>query len=228
VCARLVLWDVDHTLVDAGGAGWHLYETTFAQMFGRTIPAAAALAGRTDRAIALDVLALGGITEPRAEVEAFQRLLAARAPGFASVIAARGRVLPGAKEALARSQGQFIQSVLTGNMRALAQVKLTALGLAAFVDLSIGAYGDSHEIRADLVPVARAAATAAYGGDFTGTSTVLVGDTPLDIEAALAAGARAVGVATGSSTASDLAAAGAHAVLPDLTRTGDVMAALTG
>jgi len=62
--------------------------------------------------------------------------------------------------------------------------------------------------------------------DFDGASTVVIGDTPLDIEAALVSGARAVGVATGSYTAADLAAAGAHAVLPNLTDTNAVLRAL--
>ena len=68
---------------------------------------------------------------------------------------------------------------------------------------------------------------AAYGPDFAGPATVLVGDTPLDVAAALATGARAVAVATGSYPAADLAAAGAHVVLPDLTDTARVVAAVT-
>jgi phosphoglycolate phosphatase-like HAD superfamily hydrolase len=84
-----------------------------------------------------------------------------------------------------------------------------------------------HEVRAELVPVARQAARRAYGADFGGRSTVLVGDTSLDVAAALAAGARAVGVATGSFSADELAAAGAHVILPDLTDTSLVLAAVT-
>ena len=118
--------------------------------------------------------------------------------------------------------------MLTGNIRPLAAVKLTAAGLSQHLDLNVGAYGDAHEVRAELVPVARRAARAAYGTDFGGRSTVLVGDTPLDVAAALDTGARAIGVATGSFPAADLAAAGAHAVLPDLTDTSLVVAAVTG
>jgi phosphoglycolate phosphatase len=83
-------------------------------------------------------------------------------------------------------------------------------------------------VRAELVPVARLAAGRAYEMDFSGCSTVLIGDTPLDVEAALATGARAVGVATGTYSAAELAAAGAHVVLPDLTDPGPVLAAVTG
>jgi phosphoglycolate phosphatase-like HAD superfamily hydrolase len=67
-----------------------------------------------------------------------------------------------------------------------------------------------------------------YGTDFSGRRTVLIGDTPLDVEAALATGAQVVGVATGSFTAAELAAAGAEVILPDLTDTARVLAAVTG
>jgi phosphoglycolate phosphatase len=121
------------------------------------------------------------------------------------------------------------QSVLTGNVRSVAEVKLAALGLREWLDLCIGAYGDDHEDRTELVHVARRRAAAVHGRSaaaFGGTATVVIGDTPLDISAALAAGARAVGVATGSHSADDLAMAGAAAVLPDLTDTAAVLQAL--
>ena len=120
-----------------------------------------------------------------------------------------------------------MQSVLTGNMQATAAAKLAALDLDQFLDLRVGAYGDAHEIRADLVPLARARAAAAYGGDFAGRATVLIGDTPLDIEAAQLAGARSIAVATGGFSAAELAAAGADTVLPDLADTARVLAAIT-
>ena len=110
----------------------------------------------------------------------------------------------------------------------LADLKLRRAGLSAGLDLDAGAYGDVHEIRSELVTAARAAATRVYGMDFPGSRTVLIGDTPLDVEAALATGARAVAVATGSYPAADLAAAGAHVILPDLTDAGAVLAAVTG
>jgi phosphoglycolate phosphatase-like HAD superfamily hydrolase len=125
--------------------------------------------------------------------------------------------------------GRVYQSVLTGNVRTLAEVKLSAVGLRHPLDLCIGAYGDDHEVRAELVHLARRRASAVYGGplsDFSGQATVVVGDTPLDVMAALAAGARAVGVATGGYPASALREAGAHAVLADLTNAAAVLSAL--
>jgi phosphoglycolate phosphatase len=235
VPGRLVLWDVDHTLINAGRAGWRVYQLAFGEMFGRDVPAAPSMAGRTDRAIALETLALAGVPHPPTRVDAFQRLLAQLAPGVADLVREHGRVLPGAAEAVsalaAAATGSpgwdpLVQSVLTGNMRVMAQVKLGALGLDRDLDLRVGAYGDAHEIRADLVPLARANASAAYRADFSGTATVLVGDTPLDVEAAQVAGARAVAVASGEFSVADLTASGADAVLPDLTNTAAVLAAV--
>ena len=224
-----MLWDVDYTLLSAVGLGNRLYQAVFRDMFGRDLPAVAPKAGRTDRAILLDTLALAGVAEPRAHVDDFLAALACRVAALDGSVQAEVRALPGAAGAIAALAAVGIhQSVLTGNIRPLAAVKLAAAGLGEHLDLDVGAYGDVHEIRAELVPVARQAARAAYGADFGGPSTVLVGDTPLDVAAALATGARAVGVATGSFAAADLAAAGAHAVLPDLTDAALVLAAVTG
>jgi phosphoglycolate phosphatase len=248
----LVLWDVDHTLIDAGGLSSHLYGMVFAELFGRELPRVAPMAGRTDRAIIVETLTLAGVASPREHVPAFIEELTRRAPAFGERVRARGRVLAGVPEALAAFAGGggafggggasgVRQSVLTGNIRPLAEVKLGALGLGDPLDLAIGAYGDLDEVRAGLVQVARERAAAAAGSgaagsgaagsggaDFGGEATVLVGDTPLDVAAALATGARAVGVATGTFTEQELIAAGAHAVLPDLSDTARVRAAVLG
>ena len=244
-----MLWDVDHTLLDAGGAGIQLIRRAFTEMFGRDFPHTPALAGRTDRAIQLEVLTRSGVPEPQAELPAFQRLVVGLAPQLGGLVRESGRALPGATEALTavaaladgrggpdhrgsdhsgpNYRGPLVQSVLTGNMQATAVAKLAALDLDRFLDLRVGAYGDAHEVRAGLVPLARARAAAAYGGDFAGRATVLIGDTPLDIEAAQLAGARSIAVATGGFSAAELAAAGADTVLPDLADTARVLAAIT-
>jgi len=225
----LVLWDVDYTLLSAVGLGNRLYRAVFQDMFGRDLAAVAPKAGRTDRAILLDTLALAGVAEPRAQVDDFLAALGRRVAALDGSVRDEVRALPGAAAAIAAlASAGARQSVLTGNIRPLAAVKLAAAGLGEHLDLDVGAYGDAHEVRAELVKMARRAALLAYGTDFSGRSTVLVGDTPLDVAAALATGARAVGVATGSFAAADLAAAGAHAVLPDLTDASLVLAAVTG
>jgi phosphoglycolate phosphatase-like HAD superfamily hydrolase len=231
----LVLWDVDYTLVDSDGVGRALYQTVFGEMIGGTMPQPGSMAGRTDRAIAVEVLTLAGVDDPRGRVDEFHRLMASHSSELADLVVERSRVLPGAGEAitaLARlgeaDGGGVVQSLLTGNIRPLAEVKLGPLGLTKHLDLEAGAYGGTHEVRAELVHEARRNAARAYRADFGGDATVIVGDTPLDVEAALATGARAVGVATGRFTVSELAAAGAHAVLPDLADTDVVVAAILG
>jgi phosphoglycolate phosphatase-like HAD superfamily hydrolase len=230
----LVLWDVDYTLLNAAGLGNRLYRAVFKDMFGRELTVVAGKAGRTDRAILADTLALAGVAEPRAQVDAFMTALGELASSLdgsgrpeAGALSAV-RALPGAAAAItALAAAGARQSVLTGNIRALAALKLGAAGLGELLDLEVGAYGDVDEDRSALVPVARRAARAGYGTDFSGPLTVLVGDTPLDVAAALATGARVVGVATGSFTAAELAEAGAHVVLPDLTDTARVLAAVS-
>jgi phosphoglycolate phosphatase len=226
----LVLWDVDYTLIDSNGIGRELYQTVFSEMFGRDMPQPSSMAGRTDRAIVAEMLTLAGLDDPRQHVDAFHQLMAAHSADLADQVAERVRILPGAAEAmaaLARLEGRgVVQSLLTGNIRPLAEVKLGPLGLTEHLDLDAGAYGSTHEVRAELVHEARRNASRVYRADFGGDATVIVGDTPLDVEAALATGARAVGVATGAFTVGELAAAGAHAVLPDLADTDLVVAAI--
>ncbi len=227
----LVLWDVDHTLVHAGRAGPVLYEIVLAELYGLDLPGQLrSMAGRTDASIALEVLTALGLDAAR-ELPRFHAAMRARAPELASLVRDEGTVLPGVRQALAAvaghaADGPVVQSLLTGNIRALAKVKLHPLGLTEHLDLEAGAYGDVSPVRADLVPVARLNAAARYGADFSGRATVLVGDTPHDIRAAAAASARAVGVATGRFSASQLADAGADVVLPDLTGTERVVMAI--
>src|ERR1700722_7172595 len=145
----LVLWDVDHTLIDAGGLSSHLYGMVFAELFGRELPRVAPMAGRTDRAIIVETLTMAGVASPRTYVPAFIEELTRQAPAFGERVRARGRVLAGVPEALAALAGGLgggggsgaggpggvpgadgvRQSVLTGNIRPLAEVKLGALGL---------------------------------------------------------------------------------------------------
>ena len=175
-----MLWDVDGTLLNAGGVGADMYSVVFLQLFGRSLETTAPMAGRTDRAIVLETLTLAGVPEPRRHVDPFIAGLAAQAPAVRTSVAARGRALPGAAAALAAlASRRAHQSVLTGNVRAVAEVKLAALGLRDPLDLRIGAYGDDHEDRAELVHVARRRAAAAHESSgvagFRGPGTVVVG-----------------------------------------------------
>src|SRR5947209_15536363 len=127
-------------------------------MFGTELPGAADMAGRTDRAIVLDTLARAGIPEPRQHLDQFLARLAALAPAGRELAGRHSRALPGAAAALsalaaygaardgACSQDgtssrdgaagvRVVQSVLTGNVRPMAEMKLRALGLDRHLDL---------------------------------------------------------------------------------------------
>ncbi len=140
----------------------------------------------------------------------------------------RGRALPGAEEALAAVQRQpgVAQSLLTGNLRGNAVLKLATFGLDRYVDFDIGAYGSDHRERPRLVAVARAKAKARYGVELEPRATVMIGDTPLDVAAGLAGGARIVAVASGRYDVDALRSAGADVVLEDLCDTEAVLHAI--
>lgn len=223
----LVLWDLDQTLVDAAGVGRAAWNMAFQRVSGRAPVGDVPMAGRTDRAIAIDMLRSNGIGDAEEHLEALRAAAEAALDEVAHVLVARGRALPGAIEALLALGGQpVVQSLLTGNVRRFAEVKLAAFGMLDYLDLEIGGYGWTHQVRAHLVDVARTAARQRHGVHFPGRSTVLVGDTPLDVEAALVSGASMVAVATGGYGMDELVAAGAHVVLPDLSSTLDVVAAV--
>lgn len=228
-----MLWDVDNTLISAGGAGLRMYQGALRDMYGLELPRQGPrrFAGRTDTAIALELLDLAGVPDPAGQLKRFQAFLASRAETMADDLRERGRVLPGAAETIAALaaglNGQpVVQSLLTGNLPEFAQIKLSTLNLTEHLDLTIGAYGDISADRAALVDVARARAAHKHGNAFGGRLTVLVGDTPDDVDAALRNGASVVAVASGDFTTADLAAAGAHAVLPDLADTAAAVKAI--
>lgn len=215
--SRLVLWDIDHTLLHPRRFGGTALRIAFDRMFGLELAGDVPFAGRTDRAITRDFLLLLA-PDRLGEQPALQELVADIAEERRASFGP-GEVMAGAEAALAAvaTLPHVVQSVLTGNLRRLGFVKLSAAGLASAVDLDVAAFGDDHLVRAELVDVARGLAARKYGVDFAGRSTVVVGDTPLDVEAALASGAVSVAVATGQFDAAELRAAGADLVLPDLT-----------
>jgi phosphoglycolate phosphatase len=223
----LVLWDVDKTLVDVSGVSRDIYAVAFEKVTGRPLGKLAEMTGRTEHAILVDTLALNGVSETT--FDAFYEALGAAAYDLRDKMRQVGRALPGAGEAVtALRRDGVVQSVATGNLRAIAETKLHAFDLAAWLDLDVGGYGDDHGSRAELVRLARERTRDKYGVDLARDRVVVIGDTPLDVEGARGAGAWAVGVATGVSSVDDLAAAGADQVLVDLTSPEALVTAVYG
>ncbi|WP_072480863.1 HAD family hydrolase [Amycolatopsis australiensis] len=225
---RLVLWDIDHTLVDFTGLGSAWYAAALAATTGTELVSYPDFGGRTERAISTDLLTAHGIEPTEELLQALWLALIAESERAVERLPASGRALPGAAEALAAFAGQdgVVQSLVTGNLPEISRHKLAAFGLDEHLDLEIGGYGTLSAHRPDLVPHAVAQAAAKHGTEFG--AVVVIGDTPNDVEAALDHGAVSVAVATGHYAPEELRAAGAHTVLPDLADIDAVRAAVLG
>lgn len=223
----LVFWDIDLTLLDLRRIGASWFRTALTEVTGEELTEIPSFAGRTDRWITAEMLRRIGRAATDAEIEQVQRAVIAIAARHRDEIAEVGLELPGAGAALRAiaTRPDVTQSLVTGNLAPIAEYKVAAFGLDAHLDLGIGGYGEVSEVRADLLGDALAKAGAKYG-EFAPDSVFVIGDTPHDIDAALAHKARAIAVATGRFSAAELRAAGAHTVLPDLADTEAVLSLL--
>ncbi|WP_086823062.1 HAD family hydrolase [Allokutzneria sp. NRRL B-24872] len=222
---RLVLWDIDLTLVELRGLGMHWYRRALATATGTELVHEPPTAGRTERWISTEILAAHGLPTDDASVRGLFAALTEAVEADLDVLPVRGRALPGAVEALEALalRADVVQGLVTGNLVEIAKHKLGAFGLDRRLDLAIGGYGDASLVRADLVAAAVEAATTRHTNGFAADAVIVFGDSPHDITAARQHGAVAVGVATGHSSASELSAAGADVVLTDLADTAAVL-----
>jgi phosphoglycolate phosphatase-like HAD superfamily hydrolase len=224
----LVLWDIDHTLLDTADISRDVYARAFHIATGVELAEPWRFDGRTESAAVIEALTDHGLPPDSVLINRLFDAITAAHAQQAHQFASRGRALPGAREALAAlSDLEHIhQSVLTGNLREVTTIKLAALDLDRTLDLRIGAYGSYATDRTALVPHAHKRAGDILGLAFTARTTVIIGDTPRDIEVARAAGALGIAVATGQHSIAQLTAAGADLVLPDLTDTTVLLTAL--
>lgn len=224
----LVLWDVDRTLLNEGRLDPSRFRRALLEVTGRELGSMPQIGGRTDQWIAGQLLASVGLPASEDLISQIHAAMVRIAESDRTKIAEVGVVLPGVPEVLAAlaERPTVTQSVVTGNLRPIAAIKVSAFGLDRYLNLDIGGYGGVSEHRAALVADAVDRANAAVGTKFTADAVVVVGDTTHDIRAALEHGARAIGVATGPDPAEDLIAAGAHAVLPGLADTTRALAAI--
>jgi phosphoglycolate phosphatase len=214
----LVLWDVDHTLIESGGVSKENYLLAFELLTGRAASVQPRTDGRTDVMIMVDLLALNGENPQDYSPQRQWDALVGAAERNRAALVERGHPMPGALACLQRLAHEpgVVQSVLTGNIEPNAMVKLGAFDLERWLDFSVGGFGFEAQERAGLVSVAQAKAHRRYGFDRLSDVTAVVGDTELDVHAGRRGGARVVAVATGVTPQEELRAAGADAVLPDL------------
>ncbi|WP_432850682.1 haloacid dehalogenase-like hydrolase [Amycolatopsis sp. CA-161197] len=214
----LVLWDVDHTLIETRGVGRAIYDRAFPAATGQPLRKLAKIAGRTELDIMAESLRINDIEPTTDAVARLADALVQEYEDARDELRTTGRALPGAEETLARLAGDsaIYQAVLSGNLRAVARIKLEVFGLDKYLDLEASAFGDDHADRPKLVAIAQQRAERRTGTRFEGPGTVIVGDTPNDVKAALTAGVDVIAVATGKSTEDDLRAAGAERVIASL------------
>lgn len=220
---RLVLFDIDGTLIVSGRAGTRGMNRAFLQLYGRAkaldgVP----IAGRTDRAIVMEVLRHLGRDPDDAEIARLRDtyILCLREEIVLPGDLPSG-VLPGVGDLLDALYARRVPvGLLTGNFAGGAAVKLSHFSL--WTRFGFGAYGDDHVDRRALVPIALAQALAS-GVAVSASEVAIIGDTPLDVDCALAHGAHAVGVTTGPFDAASLSAAGAGLVVASLADTARVM-----
>ncbi|HMQ31897.1 MAG TPA: haloacid dehalogenase-like hydrolase [Chloroflexaceae bacterium] len=226
---RLILWDVDGTLLSTDGIAAEAMRQAMREVVGERAPMARThYAGKTDWQIIRESLPSLPPEEIAERLHEFTAAYLGRLEGQRDDLVARSRVFPGVVQALEALADSARQAPLTGNIAAVARLKLECVGLLPFLDLAAGAYGDDHHHRPELVPVAARRAAARYGRPFAGRQIVVVGDTPYDILCGQANGARTVAVATGPFGLEELLALGPDAALPDLRDTDAVVAAMVG
>lgn len=226
---RLVLFDIDGTLLSSHGAGRRAMEAALLDAFGSKGSPSYRYDGKTDMQIVRDLMRGDGFDDDTIDarvpqvlqtyVAGLQRELASphtRVEALAGVVALLDAL---------EHRAHCTVGLLTGNLEPGAQHKLNAAGIA-FERFAVGAYGSDHEIRAELPAVAQRRARERLGLDVAGRSVVIIGDTPADILCGRPIGARAIAVATGQYTVDALAEHGPDAVFADLTDTGAVLAAI--
>lgn len=227
---RLILFDVDGTLLSTDGAAGRAFHTALLEVYGTAGPIATfSFHGRTDQEIARTLLREAGLEDDAID-HGFADLWTAYLHELAATLARPGhqaRVLPGVEElldALEARPDEVVMGLLTGNILEGARLKLASCGLEH--RFALGAYGSDHEQRDRLPAIAVERAQGVTGHQFAGRNVVIVGDTPFDVACGRPIGARTVAVATGRHTENELRAAGADTALADLADIDAALAAL--
>lgn len=226
---RLVLFDIDGTLLHSHGAGRRAMEAALTRIFGSRGSPAYRYDGKTDKQIVRDLMRGEGFDDVAIDarmadvmedyVAGLQREIGSphtKVEALAGVITLLDALV---------HRSHCIVGLLTGNVESGAQHKLVAAGIG-FERFALGAYGSDHEIRSELPAIAQRRTKERLGLDVDGRSVVIIGDTPSDIHCGRPIGARAIAVATGHYTVEALSEHNPDAVFGDLSDTAAVMAAI--
>ncbi|HJU66010.1 MAG TPA: HAD family hydrolase [Gemmatimonadaceae bacterium] len=226
---RLVLFDIDGTLLWTDGAGRRAMTAALTEVFGSSGPASYRYDGKTDPQIVRDLMRHAGHAEEHIDAR-LDSLLDLYLAGLERELA-RGSHAPHVYEGVPElldaleARSDVVLGLLTGNVAQGATIKLRAAGIRP-ERFRIGAFGSDHHHRPELPAIARQRAREVLGLDVPGDALVVIGDTPADIECGRALGARAIAVATGHYTLEELARHHPTAVFPTLADTTAVLRAI--
>ena len=223
---RVVLFDIDGTILRSGGVGRIAMERALTRTFGSPGSNEYRYDGKTDRQIVRETMRMVGLTDEEID-EQMEKLLEAYIGGLHEELGSGRRtihVYPGVLELLDELEREVnvVLGLLTGNIQEGAKAKLGAAGID-FSRFKVNAFGSDHEERPELPGIAQRRAREMLGAEIAGNRLVVIGDTPADIRCGEAIGARAIGVATGRYTVDELSEHGAYAVFETLADTDAVM-----
>ena len=226
---KLVLFDIDGTILLTDGAGKRAIQRALREVFGGTGPHDHAFGGKTDPQIVRELMRLEGHEDTHID-EHMPRLLELYVVYLRDELRASPEgitVMPGICDLLDAldARDDVVLGLLTGNLVDGARAKLEAAGIDPS-RFRIGAYGSDHELRGELPAVARQRARLELALDVAGGDIVVIGDTPADIQCGRGIGARAIAVATGTYSVDQLSEHRPAAVFEDLSETSAVIAAI--
>jgi len=226
---KLVLFDIDGTILLTGGAGKRAMDRALVEVFGSSGPNDHPFGGKTDPQIVRELMRIEGHEDLHID-----RQMAALLDRYVAYLGeeldtddARVETMPGIPELLdaLERRDDVIVGLLTGNLVAGAQTKLRAVGID-FDRFKVGAFGSDHEARGELPAVAQRRAREQLGVDIPGRDVIVIGDTPADIHCGQSIGARAIAVATGHYSVEQLRAHNPAVVFGDLADTAAVIDAI--
>jgi phosphoglycolate phosphatase-like HAD superfamily hydrolase len=226
---KLVLFDIDGTILLTDGAGKRAIHRALREVFGSTGPDDHHFGGKTDPQIVRELMRIEGHEDPHIDsnmpvlLDKYVAYLAEELEASAHKL----EVMPGIHELIdaLEQRDDVIVGLLTGNLVEGAKAKLASVGID-FERFKIGAFGSDQEARGELPAVAQRRARDQLGVDVHGADVVVIGDTPADIHCGQSIGAKAIAVATGFYTADALRAHHPAAVFEDLSDTTAVIDAI--
>lgn len=226
---RLVLFDIDGTLLNSGGVGRASMQLALTEIFGSPGSPSYRYDGKTDKQIVRDTMRLEGHSDEH--IDSRMTVLIDRyLDGLKEGIESRRfdvRPLPGVIEILdaLEERDDVVLGLLTGNVELGARAKLSAAGIDPD-RFRVNAFGSDHEHRPQLPAIAQRRFGETLGLEVAGEKVIVIGDTPADIECGRELGARAIGVASGHYSVADLEKHSPYAVFPSLADTQKVLASI--